>query len=342
MKALVTGGGGFLATAIIRQLVARGDSVRSLSRHKYSHLQAMGIDERRGDLADPQAVIEAAAGCDVVFHVAARAGIWGRYRDFHEANVVGTTNVIAACRHHQLSRLVYTSSPSVVFNGRDMEGVDESVPYAESFPAAYPQTKAIAEKAVLDANDERLATVALRPHLIWGPGDNHLVPRIIARARAGQLRQVGDGTNRVDTIYVDNAADAHLLAADRLFPGSPIAGKAYFISQGEPVLLWDMVNRILAAANLPPVRKRIGASTAYAAGTVLEWLARLTFRRSEPRMTRFVAKELATSHWFDISAARRDLDYHPRISTEEGLRRLAESFRNGDAPTSFRRRDTLS
>ncbi|MBY0525904.1 MAG: NAD-dependent epimerase/dehydratase family protein [Gemmataceae bacterium] len=322
MKALVTGGGGFLGQAIVQRLLARGDSVRSFARGAYPDLTAQGVEVCQGDLADAVAVTDAVRGCDLVFHVAAKAGIWGPYREFYQANVVGTRNVCAACRNAAVHRLVYTSSPSVVFTGRDMEGVDESVPYAHHFKAPYPRTKALAEQLVLQANGPNLATVALRPHLIWGPGDNHLVPRILARGRTGQLRKIGRGANRIDATYIDNAADAHLLAADRLQPGSRIAGKAYFIAQDEPVPLWDLVNRILRAGGLPPVTRGVSPGLAYGAGWICELIHGVLRLDGEPRMTRFVARELATAHWFDLSAARRDLDYRPTVSTEEGLRRL--------------------
>jgi nucleoside-diphosphate-sugar epimerase len=322
LRALVTGGGGFLGGAIVRALVARGDDVRSLSRGDYPGLCALGVETLRGDLADPEAVARAVEGCDVVFHAAARAGIWGPYREYHRANVEGTRNVVAACRAGGVRRLVYTSSPSVVFDGRDMEGVDESVPYATRYEAAYPATKAEAERLALAANGPDLAVVALRPHLIWGPGDNHLVPRIIARARSGRLRRIGRADKRVDATYVDNAADAHLLAADRLAPESPPAGKAYFIAQGEPIPVWDLVNLILAAAHLPPVTRTVPARAAEFAGGLCEGVYRALRLRSEPPMTRFLARELATAHWFNLNAARRDLGYTPRVSTAEGLRRL--------------------
>jgi ABC-type multidrug transport system ATPase subunit/nucleoside-diphosphate-sugar epimerase len=251
--------------------------------------------------------------------------------------VTGTENVLAACRAGGVPRLVYTSSPSVVFNGRDMENIDESVPYPEHYEAPYPQTKALAEQLVLKANGSTLATVALRPHLIWGPGDHHLVPRIVERGRSGKLRKVGFRANMVDAVYIDNAAEAHLLAADCLAPDSPIAGKVYFIAQGEPLPLWDLVNRILAAAGAPPVTRRIPAKLAYALGWLLETAYRTLGWQDEPPMTRFLARELATAHWFNLDAARRDLGYQPRISLEEGLRRLAESYRgvgvSGQTPT---------
>jgi nucleoside-diphosphate-sugar epimerase len=327
MNVLVTGGGGFLGGAIVRSLIARGDTVRSLSRGDHPAPRACGVEQLRGDVADPAAVQRAVDGCEVVFHVAAKAGIWGPYADYYRSNVTGTRNVIAACRACGVRRLVYTSSPSVVFNGRDMEGVDESVPYPRHHDAPYPATKAEAERLVRTANDTALATVALRPHLIWGPGDTNLIPRIIARARAGRLRRIGRRVNLVDSTYIDDAATAHLNAADRLAPGSPIAGKVYFVSQDEPWPVWDLVNRILRAAQLPSVTATIAQPLALLAGGVCEAFALALRLKAEPPMTRFLARELSTAHWFNIAAARRDLGYQPSVSIEEGMERLEQALR---------------
>ena len=324
MKALVTGGGGFLGKAIAKLLRERGDEVRSFSRSEHPALAELGIEHCRGELGDAEAVKLAADGCDIVFHVAAKAGVWGPYEEFYRANVLGTKHVIEACRHHGIKRLVHTSSPSVVFDGTDMEGVDESVPYPQHFEAFYPQTKAEAEQLVLQANDQELATVALRPHLIWGPEDNHLVPRILERGAKGALRKLGTRECLADTIYIDNAAQAHLQAADHLDIGSAVAGKAYFLSQGEPLPLWEVVNRILDAGNIPPVTRSISPELAYKLGAALEKIYTLLRLKGEPRMTRFVAKELSTAHWFDLSAARRDFGYDPKVSFDEGLERLRE------------------
>jgi len=326
VRALVTGGGGFLGGAIVRLLRERGDEVSSFARGAYPALEEVGVEVHRGDLGDAAAVSQAMRGMDVVFHVAALPGVWGPYGEYFRTNVTGTENVLAACREHAVRRLVFTSTPSVVHGGRDIEGADESLPYATTFSTHYPRTKAIAERLVLAADGERLSTVALRPHLVWGPGDNHLVPRIVARARAGRLRLIGNRENVVDTVYIDNAADAHLAAADRLAPGASCAGKAYFISNGEPVELAEIINGILAAAGLEPVTKRIPVAVAIALGGLAELVYAVLRIRSEPPLTRFVARQLSTAHWFDISAARRDLDYEPRVSIEEGLRRLAASF----------------
>lgn len=317
---LVTGGGGFLGKAIVRKLLAKGHRVASFSRGAYPELDGLGVKQFCGDIANAGAVKDAVRGRDAVFHVAAKAGVWGAFEDFFRPNVTGTQNVITACRSCRVPMLVYTSSPSVVFDGGDMQGVDESVPYPAHYHAPYPQTKAMAEQAVIAAADAELKTVVLRPHLIWGPQDNHLVPRIIARAKS--LRQVGDGRNCVDTIYVDNAARAHVLAMQALEKNPAVSGRVYFISDDDPIGLWEMVNRILDAGGKPPVTRSISPTAAFCIGAILE-LAYRTFKISgEPKMTRFVARELATAHWFNISAAKRDLGYTAEISIDEGMKRL--------------------
>jgi nucleoside-diphosphate-sugar epimerase len=323
-RVLVTGGGGFLGTAVSRLLRERGLPVRSLSRSPHPHLEHLGVEQILGDVADARAVARAVEGCGAVFHIAAKAGLWGPERDYQRANVEGTRNILDACRSAGVSRLIYTSSPSVVFNGSDLAGADESAPYPGRFDAAYPETKAIAEQLVLRANSAGLATVSLRPHLIWGPGDNNLLPRIITRARSGRLRRIGRTNALIDPVYIDNAAEAHLLAAERLAPGSPVAGKAYFITQGETIPVWDMINALLKAAHMEPVRRTIARPLALAGAGVLEAAYRLSGREDEPPMTRFLARQLSTTHWFRIDAARHDLGYEPCVSIAEGLRRLEE------------------
>lgn len=322
MKALVTGGGGFLGSAIVRKLVLRNDSVRSFSRNTYQTLTDLKVEHAPGDLADLDAVTRAAEGCDIVFHVGAKAGFWGSYEDYHAANVTGTENVVSACLKLGINRLVYTSSPSVVFNGKDMEGVDESAPYSTHFNSFYPQTKAKAEKIVLAANNKQLATVSLRPHMIFGPGDNHLIPRVLSKARAGRLLIVGDGKNKIDTVYVDNAATAHLLAADKLFPESSISGKAYFISNGDPRTIKTLLDFIMDTHGLPRIKRRVPKALAYFGGWVFENIYQALGIKQEPLVTRFIAEEFSSSHWFDISAARKELGYDPEISIEEGFERI--------------------
>jgi nucleoside-diphosphate-sugar epimerase len=331
-RALVTGGSGFLGKAIIQRLLARAYEVRSLCRRDDPELRALGVETIRGDVADPEPVLAAASGCEVIFHAAAKTGTWGSSRAYHATNVRGTDNVIAACRQHGIGKLVYTSTPSVIYGGHDIQGADESLPYPTQYQAHYPRTKALAEQRVLAANDGTLSAVALRPHLIWGPGDNQLIPRIIARAKAGTLRLVGDGTKRIDSVYIDNAADAHLLAFDRLRPGAACAGKAYFITQGEPLPVSELVNRILATAGLPPVRRSIPPRVAYFLGWVCELAYTVLRIDDEPPMTRFLAQQLSTAHWFDITAARRDLGYTPAVSIDAGLQRLAAWFSKSVTP----------
>jgi len=331
--ALVTGGGGFLGRYIVEQLVARGDRVTTFSRGSYPELAALGARQVRGDLRDLRAITAACRGgngppVDVAYHVAARAGLWGPFDDFYEANVTGTDNVIEACRATGVRKLVYTSSPSVIFDGTDQRNVDESMPYPNHYESPYPETKAIGEQRVLAANSSALLTTSLRPHLIFGPRDNHLLPSLIARARKGRVPQVGDGTNMVDLTYVEDAAQAHLQAADALEPGSPVAGSVYFISQGEPVVLWPWISDFLARLGLPPIRIRIPLGLARGAGGLLVAIYRSLRLRGEPPLTPFLASELAQDHYYDISRARRDFGYCPRFtmaqSTERTLAALTE------------------
>ena len=330
---LVTGGSGFLGGAIARRLVATGEAVRALQRHDSPALQELGVEVILADLADREAVAAAARGCDAIMHVAAKTGVWGRFEDYHRTNVLGTRNVLDACLAHNIRRLVYTSTPSVIHAGGDVEGVDESAPLATHFETAYPATKAEAERLVLAANGPTLGTVALRPHLIWGPDDPQLTARVLARAKAGKLRLVGKGLKRIDSVYIDNAVDAHLLALQRVMPGAICGGKAYFITQGEPMPQRELINGILKAGGLPPCEKSISPRAAYLVGAALEIIWRVLGREDEPMMTRFLANQLATAHWYDISAAKRDLGYEPKVTVAQGLSLLEKSLRLAAYPT---------
>lgn len=335
-RVLVTGGGGFLGQALCRGLLARGHEVTSFNRGHYPALDALGVRQVRGDLADRDAVIAAAAGMEAIFHNAAKAGAWGSYESYHEANVVGTENVLAACRAQSVGRLIYTSTPSVTHRAtHPVEGgTADSVPYGDDLKAPYAHTKKIAEQAVLAANGGvlanggALATIALRPRLIWGPGDNQLLPRLIERARSGRLRLVGNGENKIDTTYIDNAAQAHFDAFEHLAPGAACAGRAYFISNGEPKTLRETLNSLLQAAGAPQIEGTIPFGVAYAVGAICETLWPLLRLRSDPPMTRFLAEQLSTTHWYDMAPATRDFGYVPRVSFADGLARLAAAYRN--------------
>ncbi|MFZ5496418.1 MAG: NAD-dependent epimerase/dehydratase family protein [Verrucomicrobiota bacterium] len=361
----VTGASGFIGRKLAERLLADGRRVRVLSRRPLPELEARGAEVVLGDLHDRHALERGCRSADTVFHVAGRVGVWGPPDDFFRVNVGGTRNLLAACRDAKVPRLVYTSSPSVVYNGGDLRNVDESAPLCTAAPCAYPTSKAAAEKLVLAANDRDLATIALRPHLVWGPGDRNVVPRVIALARAGRLKIIGPGRNKVDITHISNVVDAHLLAEGALLTGSEApfspagkprdeprpspqgesgpapasacrapshpGGRAYFITNGEPVVLWDWINEVLRGVGLPPVTQHVPLPVAYAAGAVLETAWSLFRRPGEPPMTRFVAKEMATDHWFDITAARRDLGYHPLVTVAQGTAELIAHYKAGNA-----------
>jgi nucleoside-diphosphate-sugar epimerase len=338
MTVLVTGASGFVGLALTKALVARGEHVRTLNRGASSALDELGragsVTVTRGDLQDRSAVVRAAEGARAILHVGAKAGVWGPYADYYAANVVGTENVLAAIREHSIGKLVYTSTPSVVHDGGDVAGLDESAPYAAHFSTPYPETKAIAERAVLKANGtvlpdgSTLATCALRPHLVWGPGDTNLTPRIVDRARRGRLALVDGGRHVIDATYIDSCVHAHLLALDHLAPGAACAGKAYFIAQGEKTTVREIILGIVAAHGLSPTPRSVPLSIAKLIGAAMEGAYHLARRESEPPLTRFVAEQLGTSHWFDLSAAKRDLGYEAPVTTSEGLARLAASAKS--------------
>lgn len=328
MRAFVTGGGGFLGLAIVRELRARGDDVTSYSRRTHPEVEALGGRCVPGDLADTRTLREAMRGADVVFHTAAKAGVWGPAAEYERTNRGGTLNVLAAALENRVPRLVHTSSPSVCFDGKDHLDASNDLPLSTRFLAEYPRSKAQAEIAVLAANGRSgLSTCVLRPHLIVGPGDPHLLPRVVARARARRLVIVGNGRNSISITDVVNAAHAHVQAADRLAPGVAHAGKAYFLGQSEPVELWKWLAAVLGRLGLPRPRLRVPLALAYAAGFACEGLWKLARRSSEPPMTRFLALQLARSHTYDLAPARRDFGYEELVSLDAATERIVADLR---------------
>lgn len=327
MKILVTGGSGFLGKHLIKALQGAGyTDLRTLNRSACEDLHEQGVEIIQGDISDYNCVEKAVQGCEVVFHVAAKAGVWGSYKSYYKVNVIGTENVVRACWKYGVTKLIYTSSPSVVFNGNSLCNVTEQIGYGSpSKMCAYAKTKTLAEQYVLQANGQKgLKTVALRPHLIFGPGDNHLIPTLLQAAKKGLLAQVGDGQNWVDLSYVEDVAQAHVLAMKALGNSETVAGKAYFISQGDPVQLWPWIQNLLERLDLPKIRLKIPLALAFGVGAVCELVYKLLCIHKQPPMTRFVAKELAQSHYFDISAAKMDLHYLPKFSSEEAFEKLVE------------------
>ncbi len=321
-RVMVTGGGGFVGSAVVRKLVADGIEVGIIGRRQYPDLAKLGVAIHSGDIRDRDFLIKACKSCDTVIHVAAKTGIWGPLSQYHDINVTGTQNVIDACKANNVSNLVYTSTPSVVFDSGDLCGVNEKTLYPKKFLCNYARTKVEAEKLVLAADSSVLNTTALRPHLVWGPGDTNLIPRLIQQGRSCQLKKIGDGRNLVDISYIDNVANAHILAAKNLVGYGSAKGKAYFISQGEPVNLWNWINKFFRRIDVPVVEKSISYRKAYWAGFLLEKIWQFRKDEREPPMTRFLAGQLAKSHWFSMDNAIKDLGYTPTVSNQEGMHRM--------------------
>jgi nucleoside-diphosphate-sugar epimerase len=329
MKVLVTGGGGFIGIALIKRLIAEGHKVTSYSRREYPLHWALGIISIQADIKDLETLEKACKGKDVVFHLAAKIGIWGDYDDYHSTNVTGTFNVIKACRKQGVGRLIFTSSSGVVFDGSDLEGIDESHPYPENHGSHLAATKAMAERLIVEANSEELKTIALRPHLVWGPYDAHLIPGILKRVGSGKMRRIGDQEHFIDTTYIDNMIDALILACEALDSNPKAAGKALFITNGEPARVWDFINSIIQIAGYPPIQKKIPERLALIAAGISEKAHKIFRIKSEPFMTRYAIKEMITNHWFDISAAREILGYEPGVSYAEGFKHLKDYLKIG-------------
>lgn len=325
MKALVTGGGGFLGTEIVRQLLDRGDEVTILARSKYPEVEAMGAKALQLDITKKEGLKEACEGMDVIFHVAALAGVWGPRERYFSINVEGTRNMLEAAKEAGVSKFVYTSSPSAVWNGGNEEFItEEDATYPDTFMTDYPESKAEAEKLALAANCPEMSVCALRPHLIWGAGDPHLIPRILDRH--SRLRIIGDGKNKVGICHVKNGAHAHLLAADKLASDSVVAGRAYFITDAEPIMMWEWLNLVLERLGKTPIHRKISASMAYRLGIVMEFAWKTFGCAGEPFMTRFVARQLSSSHFYNLAAAETDLGYKEMVSPNVEFETMIQYF----------------
>ncbi len=312
--------------ALVRRLVKEGHDVASFSRNSYSQHIELGVKSFTGDISNPAHIFTACKDIEAVFHTAAKVGFWGTYADFYKTNVSGTENLINSCISNGVGRLIFTSSASVVFDGTHLEGINESVNYPLVAASNYTATKAIAEQMVLQANSGFLRTISLRPHLVWGPGDTQLIPKMIQRAESGKLRRPGKRDYFIDTTYIDNLIDAQLLALDKMELDKAICGKPFFITDGKPVKSWDFINSILMTAGVDPIKKTFPKAFALAVAWIIEKTNQLLKSNKDPFISRFLIHELCTHHWFDISAARSLLGYQPAIGFNEGIRRLKQEF----------------
>ena len=315
--------------ALIKRLISDGHQVTSYSRKEYPLHWALGISSVQADIRDLDALEKACKGMDVVYHLAAKVGIWGNYSDYESVNVTGTFNVIRACRSQGVRRIVFTSTSAVVFEGKDLEGINESQPYPEDLGSHYAASKAVAERMIIEANSEELKTISLRPHLVWGPYDAHLIPGILKRVNSGKMRRIGDQEHFIDTTYIDNMIDALVLAMVALEKNPKAAGEVLFITNGEPARVWDFMNSIVQIAGHPPIQKKTPEKMALLAAGFSEWAHRFFKIKSEPFMTRYAIQEMITNHWFDISKARELLGYNPRVSYAEGFKYLKEYLKIG-------------
>ena len=334
MKVLVTGASSLIGAGVAMRLARRGDDVVTFQRRAVQGLDAeSSIAQLTGDIRSKYAVDKAAADCDAIVHLAAKVGVTGTWEEYRSINVDGTANVIAAATRRSIVRVVHVSSPSVAHGGEPIIGGPAAPPVLGRRRAWYPESKAMAEIDALDAVCDGLGLVAIRPHLVWGPGDTQLVGRIVERARAGRLALVGGGRALVDTTYIDNAVEALIAALDAVAPGAACSGRAYVISNGEPRPIRDLVEGICRAADVPFRPRDISLRAAKTVGAIVERAWPVLRRDDEPPLTHFVAEQLGTAHWFDPRPARDDLGWSPTVSIDEGLRLLERWFSHAQPPS---------
>lgn len=335
MKVLITGAGGFVGSHLVKVLSDFGFIIHTLQRGNYPELDLPNVKQFSASLGNEQAEnqknIELALdGVAIIFHVASKIGMWGNYDDFYQTNVNGSINLINLAKKKNIKYFIYTSTPSVVFDKFDICGADESIPYPNNHLNYYGKTKRLAEEFVLQSSDTNFISAAIRPHLIYGPGDKQLIPKVIKAHRENKLKIIGDGNNLVDVSYIDNVIDAHLkLLLQMLKDARKVNGKAYFIGQKNPVKLWEFTNTLMEGIGLEPLTKKIPLGIAYYVGFFFEiifWL--FGIKNLEPPMTRFIALQLGKSHYFNHHNAIADFDYEELVSTEEGLKILIDDYRS--------------
>lgn len=316
MRVLVTGATSMIGGAVVDRLLARGDDVTVMQRRPSARAD---VREVLGDLADAAAVTDACADAQAVVHLAAKVGVAGRWEAFEAANVVGTEQLLAAAKHAGVERFVHVSTPSVAHHGSAIVGAGADAPDPEHVRGHYARSKAIGEQLAIAASSPAFPVVALRPHLVFGPGDTQLVERIVDRARSGRLALVGSGLALIDTTYVDNAADAMVAAVDR---ADQAEGRALVVSNGQPRTVVEVLQRILRAFDLPTEIRRVPASVAIGAGAIIEAAWDRVDRSDDPPMTRFLAEQLSTAHWFEQQTTRSLLDWAPGVDVDDGFARL--------------------
>ena len=325
MKVLVTGTGSLLLGGIASELLRRGDEVVCLQRRPTAFEGHQNAHEVLADVCDADAVALAAKGCDAIIHGAARVGVVGSQKEFYDTNVRGTENILLAAQQHNISRLVFVSTPSVAHTGHSLVGAPAGEAELGRSRSYYAESKAIAERTVLNARNSQLAVVAIRPHLVWGPGGAQLVGRIVERAASGRLAVVGTGNALVDSTYIDNAISAHIAALDALHIGSACDGKAYVISNGEPRTVNELMRSMCESAGIPFEPRHVSLALGIRLGSVVERLWPLV-RSSEPPITRFIAEQLGTAHWFDQRSVQQELQWAPSVTLDEGFKRLTQWF----------------
>jgi nucleoside-diphosphate-sugar epimerase len=322
---LVTGASGLLGRAVAREIAAQGHSVRTFQRRE-SRLAGVvaNLTDELGSITNASDVARAVAGVDAIVHLAAKVSLAGDPADFERVNVDGTLGLLAEARRAGVGKLVFVSSPSVAHSGASIVG-DDALPANPAHARGdYARTKARAELVALAADSPELHVVAVRPHLVWGPGDTQLVARVVERARDGRLPLLGHGAALIDTIYIDNAATGIAAALNRV---DEVHGNSYVLTNGEPRPVAELLAGICAAAGVDAPGWRVPAALARAAGSLIESVWRIAPGSDEPPMTRFLAEQLSTAHWFDQRRTRADLQWTPSVILDEGFARLAASYR---------------